>query len=91
NVDIVRDRVKDIHGVELIEPDGTFLLWLDFRELGLQPDCLTAFLRDKAKWAVTRGHAFGEQGAGFARLNIACTRARLEAALSQLAQAVAAL
>lgn len=91
NVDIVRDRVKDIRGVELIEPDGTFLLWLDFRELGLQPDCLTAFLRDKAKWAVTRGHAFGEQGAGFARLNIACTRARLEAALSQLAHAVAAL
>ena len=91
NVDMVRDRVKDIHGVELIEPEGTFLLWLDFRELGLQPDCLTAFLRDKARWAVTRGHAFGEQGAGFARLNIACTRARLEAALSQLAHAVAAL
>ena len=45
------------------------------------PDDLTEFLRSEAKWAVTRGHAFGEEGSGFARLNIACTRAKLEAAL----------
>jgi len=91
NVILVRDRLKAVSGVELIEPEGTFLLWLDFRQLGLSPDGLTTFLKDKAKWAVTRGHAFGEEGAGFARLNIACTRARLEAALDQLTHAIAAL
>jgi cystathionine beta-lyase len=88
NVDLVRDRLKDIPGVALIEPEGTFLLWLDFRELAFQPDELTAFLRNKAKWAVTRGLAFGEEGSGFARLNVACTRSKLEAALKQLTNAI---
>lgn len=91
NVELVRDRLKAVTGVELIEPEGTFLLWLDFRQLDLSADKLTTFLRGKAKWAVTRGHAFGEEGTGFARLNIACTRAKLEAALDQLTDAIAAL
>ncbi len=87
NVDLVRQHLKEIPDVELIEPEGTFLLWLDFRNTGLRPDDLTAFLREKAKWAVTRGHAFGPEGAGFARVNIACTRAKLEAALDRLRHA----
>jgi cystathionine beta-lyase len=91
NVDLVRERLNAIPGVELIEPDGTFLVWLDFRGLGLQPDDLTTFLRTKAKWAVTKGHSFGVQGSGFARLNIACTRAKLGTALNQLNIATAEL
>ncbi len=89
NVDLLRVRLRNIPGVELIEPQGTFLAWLDFRELGLQPDDLTRFLKGKAKWALTRGQAFGDEGAGFARLNIACTHARLDAALTDLEKAVA--
>lgn len=89
NVDLVRDHLKSVPGVDLVEPEGTFLLWLDFRKLGLRPDALTGFLRDEAKWAVTRGHAFGEEGAGFARLNIGCPRAKLESGLTQLANAIA--
>lgn len=88
NVDLVRSHLRDIPGVELIEPEGTFLLWMDFRKLGLQPDQLTEFLKQKANWATTRGHAFGKEGAGFARVNIGCTRANLEAALNKLAAAI---
>ena len=88
NVGLVRDYLKDIPDVELIEPEGTFLIWLDFTRLGLEPDDLMTFLRTEAKWAVTRGHAFGEGGEGYVRLNIACTRAKLEAALNQLKQAI---
>jgi cystathionine beta-lyase len=91
NVGLLRERLNDIPGVNLIEPEGTFLVWLDFNGLGLQPDELTAFLRNKAKWAVTRGLAFGVEGTGFVRLNIGCTRAKLELALQQLGDAVAAL
>lgn len=90
NLGLVRERLSGLVGVDLIEPEGTFLLWLDFRGLGLSPDDLTSFLRGKAKWAVTRGPAFGEEGTGFARLNIACTRARLATALDQLANALEA-
>lgn len=90
NVDLVREQLKDTP-VRLIEPDGTFLVWLDFNEMGLPTDDLTAFLRNKAKWAVTRGIAFGEEGMGFARLNIGCTRAKLKAALEQLKITIATL
>ncbi len=88
NLALVRERLAGVKGVELIEPEGTFLAWLDFRALGLEPVELTAFLREKAGWAVTRGQAFGVEGEGFARLNIACTRARLKVALEQLAVAI---
>ena len=89
NLALVRERMAGINGVELIEPEGTFLAWLDFCALGLEPDALTAFLRDQAGWAVTRGQAFGGEGEGFARLNFACTRVRLAAALGRLENAVA--
>ena len=90
NVSLVREHLQEIPGVELIEPEGTFLLWLDFRKLGLSAEGLTAFLRQQAKWAVSRGPAFGEEGSGFARLNIACPRVSLEIALEQLATAMEA-
>lgn len=88
NLNLVRDRLAALPGVDLVEPEGTFLIWLDFRGLGLAPDDLTKFLRTEAKWAVTRGPAFGKEGVGFARLNIACTRARLKRALDQLEAAL---
>lgn len=84
NLDLVRSRLANIPEISLIEPEGTFLLWIDFRGLGLVPDDLTMFLRHEAGWAITRGIAFGPQGAGFGRLNIACPRSRLAGALDRL-------
>lgn len=89
NLDLVRKHLAGIDDIHLIEPEGTFLLWLDFRALGFSPDELTAFLRQQAGWAVTRGQSFGLEGEGFARLNIACPRARLKNALQRLSKAVA--
>jgi cystathionine beta-lyase len=63
---------------------------VDFRAGGLEPSDLTTFLRLKAGWGVTRGIAFGAQGRGFARVNIACRRAVLEQALDQLQDALKA-
>ena len=88
NLDLTRDRLAHIPGIELIEPEGTHQLWLDFRQLGLKPDELMSFLRDKARWVASRGHKFGENGAGFARLSIACPRAKLARALDHLAGAM---
>ncbi len=88
NVALVRERLQDLATVRMVEPEGTFLLWLDLRQLGLAPDDLTAFLRKQARWAVTRGPAFGEEGVGFARVNIACPRARLANALDRLEEAI---
>lgn len=88
NLSLVRARLAETPKVSLIEPEGTFLLWLDFRRLGLSPDELSEFLRREAGWAITRGIAFGSSGAGFGRLNIACPRARLEKALNRLVHAL---
>jgi cystathionine beta-lyase len=78
-------------GVRLVPPEGTFLMWVDFRALGLEPAELTSFLRQKAGWGVTRGLAFGEEGRGFARVNIACRRAELDRALNRLEAALSTL
>ena len=91
NVELVRAALGNIPGIELVEPEGTFLIWVNFNGLGLELDELYAFLRTKAKWSVTRGHSFGKEGNGFARVNIACTRSKLEAALSNLELAVGGL
>jgi cystathionine beta-lyase len=88
NLDLVHRRLAAVPGITPIEPEGTFLLWIDFRGLGLEPDDLTAFLRHKAGWSITRGIAFGPQGAGFGRLNIACPRVRLVKALDRLVAAM---
>ncbi len=88
NVELVRERLGNIPGIELVEPEGTFLLWINFNGLGLGLDELDAFLRNRAKWSVTRGHSFGKEGNGFARVNIACTRSKLETALASLELAV---
>lgn len=91
NLELVRKKLSGIPNISLIEPEGTFLVWLDFRDMGLSADELTAFLRDRAGWAVTGGQAFGNEGNGFARLNIACTKSKLDAALNQLITAARSL
>lgn len=88
NLDLVRNALQSIEGVHLIEPEGTFLLWLDCRDLGLSPEDLVGFLRRDVGWAPTRGVAFGQEGAGFVRFNIACPRARLRQAMDNLQRAL---
>lgn len=88
NLALVRTRLANLPEVHLIEPEGTFLLWLDFRSLGMAQDDLTLFLRRDAGWAITRGISFGASGEGFGRLNIACPRASLDQALTTLENAL---
>lgn len=88
NLDLLKKSVNEMPKIQIIEPEGGFLVWVDFRALNLAPDKLTEFLRIKAKWAITRGLTFGQNGAGFARLNIACPYQNLSVALNHLKKAV---
>lgn len=74
--------------VSLIEPEGTFLVWLDFRALGFDVKILERFLADKAKIAVSPGYWFGREGAGFARMTVGCPLSTVKQALSNLSLAV---
>ncbi len=88
NAALVGERLEDVPGITVIPPEGTFLMWLDFRALGLAPDALNAWLRSVPRWAVTSGASFGKAGEGFARLNIACPRPQLAQGLDRLAEAL---
>jgi cysteine-S-conjugate beta-lyase len=90
NVSFLRDYLlQHIPQVRLIEPQGTFLVWLDFSGLGLDVKELDRFLAQDARLALSSGYWFGREGAGFARMNIAIPRSVLNEALSRLAQACA--
>ena len=67
---------------------GTYLMWLDMRKLGLEPDDLARFLVEKAGLGMTSGSFFGPEGAGFMRLNIATPRRNVERAMEQLETAL---
>lgn len=89
NISLVRTFLAErIPQVQLIEPQGTYLLWLDFRALGMTDTELDALITDKAKLWLDPGTMFGPEGAGFQRINIACPRAILQRALEQLDKAI---
>ena len=68
--------------------EGTYLAWLDFRRTGIAAADLEPFLLDKAKLRLEDGAIFGEEGRGFARMNLACPRPLLKEALGRLAAAL---
>ena len=89
NVDFVRDYLKqEIPKINLIEPEGTYLLWLDCRELELSVEELEHLVVDKANLWLDSGFIFGAVGEGFERINIACPRQTLRQAMDQLRDAL---
>lgn len=89
NLSFVRDFLREyIPEVHLIEPEGTYLIWLDFRELGRNEEELQDLIENKAKLWLDRGVIFGEEGAGFERINLACPRQVLKRAMEQLKTAI---
>ncbi|MEG3065667.1 PatB family C-S lyase [Acetomicrobium sp.] len=74
--------------VDVISPEGTYLLWLDLRKLGLSQDELMKFLIEKAKLGLNDGLNFGPDGAGFVRMNIGCPRKILREGINRLVRAL---
>lgn len=92
NLDFVRTCLREnLPQIKLVEPEGTYLVWLDCRELGLSGEELERFIVQKAKLWLDDGAIFGKAGEGFERVNIACPRAILKEALDRLKKAVATL
>ena len=77
--------------IKVIRPQASFLVWLDCREMGLSQEALVDFFVDKAHLALNDGTAFGQEGTGFMRLNVATSRTVLEQAMKQLAEAYSGL
>ncbi|MDO4262167.1 MAG: MalY/PatB family protein [Eubacteriales bacterium] len=89
NLDVVREYVSArLPGIRMIEPEGTYLVWLDLRELGLDEAGREELIGKKARLWLDSGAMFGPDGEGFERVNIACPRAVLTEALGRLAEAL---
>jgi cystathionine beta-lyase len=74
--------------IKLIQPEGTYLLWLDCRELGLNDAELKQFFIHQAKVGMNPGSVFGAGGSGFMRMNIGASRQVVAEALTRIATAL---
>ena len=72
----------------MTEPEGTYLVWLDFRNLQLTDEELEDLIIHKAGLWLDSGAIFGKSGQGFQRINVACPRQTLTKALDQLRRAM---
>lgn len=93
NIDFVRDFLKDkLPLVRLIEPEGTFLLWLDFSKLAnkleLSDSDIDDIIVNKAKVWLDRGTMFGSEGEFYQRINVATPQPLLKEALDRIAGAL---
>lgn len=79
---------RELPKITLVEPEGTYLVWLDFRALGMTGEQLDRFILEEAGLWLDDGAMFGPEGEGFQRINIACPRAALEKAFTRLKHAM---
>ncbi|NHJ88043.1 MAG: pyridoxal phosphate-dependent aminotransferase [Asgard group archaeon] len=79
---------KEMPEVKVFDLEGTYLVWADFRKLGINPKTLDEIIKKDAKVAYDDGAMFGESGAGFQRINVACPRSILQEALEKTVEAV---
>ena len=87
--EFVRDYLQaHLPQIKLIAPEGTYLLWLDCRDLKMSDQQLRDFFVRQARVGMSPGSVFGENGSGFMRLNIGAPRQVLAEALQRIAQAL---
>ena len=79
---------EHIPKIKVIQPEGTYLLWLDCRELGMNDSELKQFFIHKAKVGMNPGTVFGEGGSGFMRMNIGTSKLIVAEALERIRRAV---
>ncbi|HVJ48456.1 MalY/PatB family protein [Desulfitobacterium sp.] len=78
----------NIPQIKVYDLEGTYLQWMDFRELGLDKDALEELMHQKAELFFDEGYVFGDEGKGFERMNLACPTYLLMQALERLKAAI---
>lgn len=85
NIEFVRVFTKnELPGVRFIEGEGTYLVWLDFRDTGLSSDEIDRRIINDARLWLDSGKIFGRTGDGFQRINVAAPRKVIEDCLKRI-------
>ena len=79
---------ESIPNIDFIDPEGTYLAWLDCNKLGMIDEELSEFMLKRAKVALDDGKIFGSGGEGFERINIACPKSILEECMIRIVNAL---
>jgi cystathionine beta-lyase len=88
NIALVKEETeKHLPELSVIEPEGTYLVWIDCRKLGLPDPELKKRLLEKGKLALNFGDAYGPGGEGFVRMNVACPREIVQEGMNRLKKA----
>lgn len=89
NLDFLTNCIENnVKELKVIKPEGTYLVWIDCSELGMDDKRLEQFMLKEAKVAPSMGYTFGSGGEGYIRINIGCPRFRLEEGLKRIEKAV---
>lgn len=75
-------------GIRMTHPDGTYLVWADFRGCGVPADRIYRLLCEKARVIPTPGDSFDPQATGYLRINLAMPRAMLKEATTRIIKAI---
>ena len=78
NIDYAVDTLRERTDIQVMKPQGTYLLWLDFSDYGLSEEELHARLHDQAKVILNKGTDFGVEGKQHARLNVAAPKSLVQ-------------
>lgn len=76
---------RQLSNIEMIEPEGTFLIWMDFRKTGIARKDLLRKIHQDAKIGLSDGFIFGKEGEGFQRMNMGCANVEIVKAMESLA------
>lgn len=87
-IEYISNHMPDI---DVVFPEGTYLLWLDFRKIPVTSTNLARLIIEQANVALDDGIWFGSEGKGFLRMNVACSRMQLKVALDSLNQFISSL
>jgi len=89
NIRLIEQYTRNrLPGIRLIKPEGTYLAWLDCRDLPVQDSEIHRFMIEDAGVGFNDGASFGSNGSGFQRLNFGCPRSVLEKALNNMEEAI---
>lgn len=88
NMDYVIEACKQINGIRIVKPKGTYLLWIDYRGTGLNEKEMFEKLLQKGRLGLDPGAKFGSEGDGFMRMNVATPRSTVEEAVKRLKLAI---
>lgn len=91
NLNFLTEYIEEnIPDIKIIRPEGSYMVWLDFRKLRKTPGELKELLLD-AHIGLTYGDGFGPEGEGYERINIGCPRSTLEKCLERLKSMVSSI